>query len=152
MVGYSGTPLWKKLGIAEGTTLVTIGAPRDYASWLGPLPAGAKVVTREPREPWSPRAVHLFATVSAELARALPDWRARLVPDGFLWISWPKKSAKVPTDITEQTIRELALPLGFVDVKVCAVSEIWSGLKLVVRRELRPTAGAHRRGGRRVSR
>lgn len=132
--GYSGTPLWKKLGIAEGATLVAPGAPAEYGEWLGPLPGGARVVGRAPR---LPRAVHLFRTRRAELARDLASWRVRLDPDGFLWVSWPKKASKVATDLTEDVIRELALPLGLVDVKVCAVSEVWSGLKLVVRKELR---------------
>lgn len=132
--GYSGTPLWKKLGVAEGTTLVAIGAPAEYESWLAPLPAGARVVTRAGR---SPTAAHLFTTSRAELGRVLAAWRRRLAPDGFLWISWPKKGAGVATDVTEDTIRELALPLGWVDVKVCAVSAVWSGLKLVVRRSER---------------
>jgi hypothetical protein len=133
-VGYSGTPLWKKLGVAEGATLVVLGAPAEYAGWLAPLPAGARVVRRAGR---SPRAVHLFITSRVALGRARADWRRRLAPDGFLWVSWPKKSSKVETDVTEDTIRELALPLGWVDVKVCAVSEVWSGLKLVVRRSER---------------
>ena len=133
--GYSGTPLAKKLGVKEGTTLVVRRAPEGYAAWLAPLPAGARVTTRGPSRP---AAVHLFVTRRAELADELLAWRKRLAPDGFLWISWPKKSAKVPTDVTEDLIRELALPLAFVDVKVCAVTDIWSGLKLVVRKSLRP--------------
>ena len=132
--GYSGTPLWKKLGIAPGTTLVALGAPKEYASWVAPLPAGARIATRAPKEA---RAVHLFVTEAAALAKALADWRKRLDPDGFLWVSWPKSSEKVATDVTEDTIREIALPMGWVDVKVCAVSEVWSGLKLVVRKSER---------------
>ena len=120
--------------VREGTTLVALGAPAEYRAWLAPLPAGARVVTRAPR---SPRAVHLFRTRRAELARDLAAWRRRRDPDGFLWVSWPKRASKVATDVTEDVVRELALPLGFVDVKVCAVSEVWSGLKLVVRKELR---------------
>jgi hypothetical protein len=81
--------------------------------------------------------VHFFTTERAQLSRALADYRKKLAPDATLWISWPKKSSKVPTDITEDTIRELCLPLGWVDVKVCAVTDVWSGLKLVVRKELR---------------
>lgn len=132
--GYSGTPLAKKLGISPGTTLVVLGAPEEYASWVAPLPDGARVVRRAPR---SARAVHLFVTEAAALGRALADWRRRIDPDGFLWVSWPKKASKVETDVTEDTIRDLALPLGWVDVKVCAVSEVWSGLKLVVRKSER---------------
>jgi hypothetical protein len=81
--------------------------------------------------------VHVFSVKKAELGKVLRTCRSRLRPTAVLWVSWPKKSAKVATDITEDTIRELALPLGFVDVKVCAVTGVWSGLKLVVRRELR---------------
>lgn len=81
--------------------------------------------------------VHVFATERARLARTLSGLRKKLAPDATIWVSWPKQSSKVPTDITENTIREVALPLGFVEVKVCAVTDIWSGLKLVVRKELR---------------
>jgi hypothetical protein len=81
--------------------------------------------------------VHIFATRRSDLSRALPAYRKRLDPEAIVWVSWPKKAAKVDTDITEDVVREVALPLGFVDVKVCAVDDVWSGLKLVVRRELR---------------
>lgn len=133
-VGYSGTPLAKKLGIVPGMTVVALGAPKEYALWVAPLPAGARIVGRGTA---LARAVHLFTTEAATLAKALVDWRHRINPDGFLWVSWPKKSSKVPTDITEDTIRELALPLGWVDIKVCAVSAVWSGLKLVIRKSER---------------
>lgn len=132
--GYSGTPLAKKLGLKERTVLVARHAPPGYAQWLAPLPDGARIATQAPA---SPAAVHLFVTRRAALAVELQEWRRRLAPDGFLWVSWPKKSSKTPTDVTEDTIRELALPLGFVDVKVCAVTDVWSGLKLVVRKALR---------------
>jgi hypothetical protein len=132
--GYSGKPLAVKLGIVEGLDVLAIDAPADYASWLAPLPRGARIVTRASG---TTRFVHCFATDRARLARALATWRERLPADAVLWVSWPKKSAKVATDITEDTIRELALPLGWVDVKVCAVSEVWSGLKLVVRKSER---------------
>lgn len=134
MPGYSGTPLARKLGIREGAVLVVSQAPPEYGEWLHPLPAGARVTKRPPA---SPRAVHLFRDRRAELAGDLERWRQRLHPEGFLWVSWPKRASGVPTDVTEDGIRELALPLGFVDVKVCAVSDVWSGLQLVVRRELR---------------
>jgi hypothetical protein len=81
--------------------------------------------------------VHVFSTKKAELARALAGYRKALQPNAAVWVSWPKKSAKVATDITEDVVREVALPLGFVDIKVCAVDDVWSGLKLVVRKELR---------------
>jgi hypothetical protein len=132
--GYSGKPLAAKLGIAEGMKVLALSAPADYAAWLAPLPLGARIVSRPSA---GLRFVHLFATERAELAAALATYRERLPTDAVLWVSWPKKAAKLPTDISEDTIRELALPLGWVDVKVCAVSEVWSGLKLVVRKALR---------------
>lgn len=130
MAGYSGTPLVKKLGLKAPLRLLVSGAPREYASWLGRLPAG---VTLTPRVAKPVAAAHVFATARAPLARQLAGLRRSLAPDGFVWVSWPKKASKVETDVTEDVIRELALPLGFVDVKVCAVSEVWSGLKLVIR-------------------
>jgi hypothetical protein len=134
MAGYSGTPLPKKLGIKPPLTLVTIDAPREYRSWLGELAAGVRIAstTVTPLQ-----AVHLFATKRSLLAKALPGLRKELAQAGFVWVSWPKKASKVETDITEDVIRELALPLGFVDIKVCAVSDVWSGLKLVIRKSER---------------
>jgi hypothetical protein len=132
--GYSGKPLAAKLGITEGLTVLAANAPADYLSWLAPLPPGARIVTRLAA---GQRFVHHFATERGKLADALARYREQLPPDAVLWVSWPKKSAHVATDISEGTIRELALPLGWVDVKVCAVSEVWSGLKLVVRKALR---------------
>jgi hypothetical protein len=85
-------------------------------------------------------AAHLFFTERSDLEEALSGLRRRLAPSGFVWISWPKKSAKVATDITEDVVREVALPLGFVDIKVCAVSDVWSGLKLVIRKSERSSA------------
>jgi hypothetical protein len=134
--GYSGTPLLGKLGVVPGTTVCTIGAPKDYAELLGPLPMGAKITARVPKQP---AFVHLFATSRADLAAQLKKLRTTLEPDGVVWVSWPKKSSGVATDITEDTIRRVCLPVGFVDVKVCAVDETWSGLKLVIRKELRPS-------------
>lgn len=129
--GYSGTPLAKKLGYKPGMCAVLVGAPQGYAGWLEPLPEG--VVFRAE----DPELVHIFTTERAVLETALADWRSVLRSDGMVWVSWPKKASKVPTDITEDVIRAIALPMGWVDVKVCAVSEVWSGLKLVVRKELR---------------
>lgn len=104
--------------------------PGEYRSWLGPLPEGTSIAGKgkPPLE-----AVHVFVTKRVELVRHLEHLRKALVPDGYVWISWPKRASKVPTDITEDVIREVALPLGFVDIKVCAVREVWSGLKLVIR-------------------
>jgi hypothetical protein len=133
--GYSGTPLAKKLGIVSGTHLVCINAPDDYMDWLEPLPKDVRFSTHVQAEV---DVAHLFETDKSELATALTALRTALRDDAALWVSWPKKASKVATDITEDTIRELALPLGFVDVKVCAVSQVWSGLKLVVRKALCP--------------
>ncbi len=132
--GYSGTPLVKKLGFKAPLKVWIINAPREYATWLGELPDGVTLVTKA-RKPIE--AAHVFATESAFLDATLSKLRNELKQAGFVWVSWPKKTSKVPTDITEDTIREIALPLGFVDIKVCAVSEVWSGLKLVIRKSER---------------
>jgi Protein of unknown function (DUF3052) len=129
--GYSGTPLAKKLGIRDGMRLAALNAPKGYVSWLNGLPPTARVVSEVAKDAV---AVHLFATERQKLERALLRLRTTLDQDGFVWVSWPKKSSGVDTDITEDVIREVALPLGFVDVKVCAVTETWSGLKLVIRK------------------
>ncbi len=129
--GYSGTPLQKKLGFKADLTVFVLAAPADYRTWLGELPEGLVLVAQAPRPV---EVAHLFVTERELLAKHLLGLRKKLVQTGFIWVSWPKKAAKVPTDITEGTIREVALPLGFVDVKVCAVSEVWSGLKLVIRK------------------
>lgn len=133
--GYSGTPLPKKLGFKPGAAIVVIGQPKNYAELVSPLPPGARIVSRLPSQP---EFVHLFAAARTELAKHLERLRPILVPDGMVWVSWPKRASGVSTDITEDVIRAVALPLGFVDVKVCAVDETWSGLKLVIRSELRP--------------
>ncbi|MBI3112420.1 MAG: DUF3052 family protein [Ignavibacteriales bacterium] len=134
MTGYSGTPLSKKLGLKPPLTLVAIDAPREYRTWLGTLPDGVRIVSK-PAKPLE--AVHLFVTTRAALKKNLSAFRKQLEQAGFVWVSWPKKSSNVETDITEDVIREVALPMGFVDIKVCAVSEIWSGLKLVIRKSER---------------
>ncbi len=135
MAGYSATPLAKKLGIAPGMKIGLIDAPVELQSWLAPLPPD--VIFGKPTA--KADLVHLFALRRAVLAAQLAKLRKTLADDAIVWVSWPKKAAKVETDITEDTIRGVALPLGYVDVKVCAVSEVWSGLKLVVRKELRAT-------------
>jgi hypothetical protein len=132
--GYSGKPLLEKLGFKPPLTLVAIGAPAEYASWLGEVPAGVRIVSKPKKET---EAAHVFVTKRESLKRELTALRKGLQQDGFVWVSWPKKSSKVPTDITEDTIREVALPMGFVDIKVCAVSDVWSGLKLVIRKDQR---------------
>jgi|SRR5579863_7746231 len=132
--GYSGTPLAKKLGIAANTCLVVRHEPDDYRRLLEPLPAG---VVFELRVTQATDIVHLFVDQKTVLRKELTALRKKLCTTAAVWVSWPKKASKMPTDITEDTIRDIALPLGFVDIKVCAVSDVWSGLKLVVRKELR---------------
>lgn len=132
--GYSGISLAKKLGFKSPLKVWVVNAPREYKAWLGDLPEGVKLLAKA-KSPID--AVHLFTTEGAFLDAILSKLRKELSQDGFIWVSWPKKSSKVLTDITEDTIREIALPLGFVDIKVCAVSEVWSGLKLVIRRSER---------------
>lgn len=133
-VGYSGTPLIKKLGIAPGMRIHLRHAPTHYAKILGPLP---EVVTQVKQLKGPLNFIQLFVTERSVLEDELPKCQAALDPNGMIWISWPKKASKVPTDITEQTIRDVCLPMGLVDIKVCAVDEVWSGLKLVIRKELR---------------
>lgn len=132
--GYSGTPLAKKLGIGPGAVVCVLEAPANYRELLAPLPGGVRLVTKVSA---GATLVHAFAVNRAKLEATLRDCRGAIAADAAVWVSWPKKAAKVPTDITEDAIREVALPLGFVDVKVCAVDETWSGLKLVIRKELR---------------
>ena len=132
--GYSGTPLAKKLGIVADARVVAKHAPNDYVQLLEPLPPG---VIFQARLSEGTDLVHIFVARKSALTKELIELRKKLRSDGAVWVSWPKKASKVPTDITEDTIREIALPLGFVDIKVCAVSDVWSGLKLVIRKELR---------------
>jgi len=134
MAGYSATPLAKKLGIDVGSRIYLSDAPKNYLTLVAPLPEGIRVVRKIDGET---DIVHIFSTERAHLAAALRATLKRIKPDGTIWVSWPKKSSKVSTDITENTIREVALPMGLVDIKVCAVDEVWSGLKLVVRKENR---------------
>ena len=134
MAGYSGTPLAKKLGIKPGSRLAVSGAPKNYPELLAPLPEGVRF--ERSLGPGTDIA-HVFATKRAELSQALRGSLRKMKPDAAIWVSWPKKAAKVETDITEDTIREIALPMGLVDIKVCAVDETWSGLKLVLRKEKR---------------
>lgn len=127
-------PLARKPGVTANGRVVARHAPDDFARLLEPLPVG---VVFETLVSQATDIVHVFAERKATLKNELDALRLSIRPDGVVWVSWPKKVSRVPTDITEDTIRELALPLGFVDVKVCAVSEIWSDLKLVVRKALR---------------
>ena len=139
--GYSGTPLARKLGIVAGSRVVVKNAPAGYVDWLAPLPADVRF---DAKVSAATALVHWFGDSRAALAAELDGLRTRIAPATAVWVSWPKKASRVPTDITEDVIRVLALPIGFVDIKVCAVSDVWSGLKLVIRKELRgqPIGGA----------
>ena len=159
--GYSGTPLPKKLGIKPGARVGLAGAPDGFGALLEPPPDGARVEASAPAAgaaeavlpgpvlpgPVLPGAVLpgigpfdvivFFTVEQAELAGRLSELRARMAPAAGLWIAWPKRASRVPTDMTEDVIREIALPTGLVDNKVCAIDAVWSGLRLVIRRELR---------------
>ena len=137
MAGYSGTPLVKKLGIKPGANIVFVNAPPDYASELD-LPSDVTVNSRSGK-PLD--FAQLFVKSEKELKTKFSVYANRLNASGMLWVSWPKKTSRVPTDITEDVIREVALPMGYVDIKVCAISEIWSGLKLVIRKSERTKPG-----------
>ncbi len=134
MAGYSGTPLAQKLGIKPESSVIVVNEPSNYRKLLG---KGAKDVNFSGRTRDGSDFVHFFTTRRSELQKQLKKLRGKIADTGIVWVSWPKKSAGVPTDVTEDVIRSVALPLGFVDVKVCAVDETWSGLKLMIRRENR---------------
>ncbi|HEY0229998.1 MAG TPA: DUF3052 domain-containing protein [Dokdonella sp.] len=131
--GYSGKPVWQKLGLKPELRVLVRGAPGDYAGLVGLGDAACNLVGARAAFDLA----HLFATSARELAKDIDALSPRLPAAGTLWVSWPKKASKVATDITEDTVREIALPLGLVDVKVCAIDAVWSGLKLVWRRERR---------------
>lgn len=130
--GYSGTPLAKKLSLKDG-----------MSAWFHAMPASVReqigdVALNELGAPEAGlQAAHIFTTERAELEQRLRELRTLIDPAGFVWVSWPKKASKVPTDISEDVIRDICLPMGWVDVKVCAVDAVWSGLKLMVRKKLR---------------
>jgi len=132
--GYSGTPLAAKLGIKEKTRVYLVNAPREYRTLLEPLP---REVVFSARPGPTIDVMHVFVRRQAELRATLPVLQKSMRPDAAIWVSWPKKASGVATDITEDTIRTIALPMGLVDIKVCAVDDTWSGLKLVIRKELR---------------
>jgi hypothetical protein len=132
--GYSGTPLVRKLGFKPGDRAAFVAAPDGFASLLGELPDG---MTVRSALRGSLDLVVFFATSRAALERRLAALRRAIEPDGMLWIAWPKRASGVPTDMTEDVIRDVVLPTGLVDTKVCAIDDTWSGLRLVVRRELR---------------
>ena len=135
--GYSTTPLADKLGLKPGMRLFIADMPASVRQEARVDDLGLEVLAGPCT---GIDAAHVFVTDRATLERELKALRQLIAPSGFIWASWPKKSAKMDTDITEDTIREVALPLGLVDVKVCAVDEIWSGLKLMIRKELRADA------------
>jgi hypothetical protein len=127
--GYSGTPLVKKLGIKAGQRVLFVNDPPEFKPLLEDLPA---IRRGSPSD-----YVHVFVRSQAELKKHLGSAKKGLEQDGMIWVSWPKKSSGIATDVTEDTVRAYALPLGLVDIKVCAIDETWSGLKLVIRRENR---------------
>ena len=128
--GYSGKPLAEKLGITPGMQIAALGAPANYRALIAPLPPRVSVTDAPKR---GAAFIHVFVKSRAELAEQLVMYRKSMAQDGMIWVSWPKKASKLATDVTEDVVRDLALPLGLVDVKVCAVDETWSGLKLVIR-------------------
>ncbi|WP_353720858.1 DUF3052 domain-containing protein [Dyadobacter sp. 676] len=128
--GYSNTSLVKKLGIKPGFKVRFVDPPGHYFDLLEGLPADI-VVVEEPTP--GVDFIHYFTGQASSLEKDLAALKTEIVPNGIIWISWPKKASKVPTDVTEDVIRNLALPIGLVDVKVCAVDAVWSGLKLVIR-------------------
>lgn len=132
MAGYSGTPLAKKLGIKPGDRFYLYDAPENYYALIDPLPENAA----ETADPETADLLHVFSNRRDELEMLLAKFFPVIKRDAPVWISWYKKAAKRPTEITEDVIREICLPMGFVDIKVCAVDELWSGLKLVIRKEL----------------
>jgi hypothetical protein len=127
--GYSGTPLAKKLGIKPGFKVKLISEPEYYLTLFTDLPMNVYFVANE-ESPVS--LIHFFTKSNAELLFQLPKLKQQITQDGIIWVSWPKKASKVVTDVTEDKIRDYALQIGLVDIKVCAIDEIWSGLKLVI--------------------
>ncbi|MGH1364057.1 MAG: DUF3052 domain-containing protein [Calditrichia bacterium] len=134
MPGYSGTPLYKKLGIKPGFKIYVKNAPDNYTELISPIPDGVMQLQRVGREL---DMIHFFTKKRSEMEKNLPIYMQKIKQDAMIWLSWPKKASNVQTDIYEDTIRAIALPMGLVDIKVCAVDETWSGLKLVIRKELR---------------
>jgi hypothetical protein len=127
--GYSGTPLVQKLGIKAGARVAFVNDPPEFKPLLKDLPAIKKGSPSD--------YVHLFVRSQADLKKHLGAAKKDLEQDGMIWVSWPKKASGIPTDVTEDTVRNAALPVGLVDIKVCAIDETWSGLKLVIRKENR---------------
>jgi len=134
--GYSGTPLARKLGIGEGDEVALIGAPERFEDTLGELPDVASLHT-DLADDARYDVILAFITQRSELEAELPRLRIRMAPACGLWIAWPKRTSRVPTDVTDQVIRDVVLPTGLVDNKVCAIDETWSGLRLVIRKQNR---------------
>ena len=131
--GYSGTPLGRKLGIGDGDEVALIGAPERFEDTLGELPDVASLHT-DLADDARYDVIVAFITQRSELEAELPRLRARMAPACGLWIAWPKRASRVPTDVTDQVIRDVVLPTGLVDNKVCAIDDTWSGLRLVIRK------------------
>lgn len=129
MAGYSGTPLLKKLGVKPGFKCSVKGAPEAYFDWLSPLPEGADFVEKGKNLDF----IHIFVKTKKEFEKGFLESKKVMVTNGMLWVSWPKRASKIETDLDENIIRDYGLKNGLVDVKVCAVDEVWSGLKFVVR-------------------
>jgi hypothetical protein len=134
--GYAGTPLARKLGIGEGDEVALIGAPERFEDTIGELPDVASLHT-DLADDARYDVIVAFITQRSELEAELPRLRIRMAPACGLWIAWPKRTSRVPTDVTDQVIRDVVLPTGLVDNKVCAIDETWSGLRLVIRRQNR---------------
>jgi hypothetical protein len=134
--GNPGAPLARKLGIGEGDEIALIGAPERFEDTLGDLPDVASLHT-DLADDARYDVIVAFITERAELEAELPRLRSRMAPACGLWIAWPKRASRVPTDVTDQVIREIVLPTGLVDNKVCAIDDTWSGLRVVIRRENR---------------
>jgi hypothetical protein len=130
VTGYSGTPLAKKLGIKEGYRIALVNAPQNFADELGPLPAGVLIVQR--LQP-SLNLILFFAASQSELTRRFAELARRLVSNGMLWVAWPKKSSGVVSDLSFEVVQGVGLAEGLVDTKVCAVNDVWSGLRFVIR-------------------
>lgn len=134
MSGYSATPLWKKIGYKADQRVHWHNPPRDYVDWLAGMPE-FQLTSHAPFE-----LVHIFTNNLQDLSNQIHRFRDEIVQDGSIWISWYKRSSKLPSEVTEDEVRRIALPTGLVDIKVCAVNQDWSGLKLVIRKSLRTKA------------
>lgn len=132
--GYSGKPVFQKLGVKPESLVATVDAPEEYATLIQIDPANLNLVSTRKKEI---DLIHLFVKKRSRLEERLPKLMKRIKQNGMIWVSWPKKASKVPTDVTEDVVRDVALPMDLVDVKVCAVDATWSALKLVIRKEKR---------------